>query len=160
MAFELRKDARAWFKDVALEMDFDAYYFCLLAGLATGSKREVPSADTAEIVQHFPGDYRPKGRLIVALFLKVELERLGVTMDERAAVHQTIRQLVNPTSATWLSDSGLREMNRYAHGGFEVLTEWFEVRPRTLEVFLPLFHRHLSATLAAAAQTAGSQRVQ
>ena len=34
-------------------------------------------------------------------------------------------------------------MNQYSYGGFEVLTEWFDERPRSLEGFLPHYLRKL-----------------
>ena len=149
MSFRLRKDARTWFKGIrgSLNMDFDIYYFCLMAGLATRAKLDATQSETAEIVQYFPGEYGTKGRLIVALFLKTELEELGVSMEERAAVHDTISRMVKPNSPSNLSDEGEREMNKYAHGGFGVLTEWFDDRPRTLETFLPLYKRYLDKAL-------------
>lgn len=151
MSFRLRKDARAWFRDLrpSLDLDFDMYYFCLMVGLAARNKETIQQADTDEIVQYFPGEYGPRGRLIVAIFLKAELDGLGVKMTERAAVHETIRRLVSPTSPSYLSGDGEREINRYAHGGFEVLTEWFQERPRTLEVFLPMYFDRIRATEAA-----------
>ena len=56
MAFELRKDAERWFRHIAAELPtkFDLYYFCLLAGFATGRKSTVKTAETTEIVQQFP----------------------------------------------------------------------------------------------------------
>lgn len=152
MSFRLRNDARTWFKGIrasgALEMDFDSYYFCLMAGLATRTKADIPQSDTAEIVQSFPGEYKAKGRLIVALFLKVELEELGVSMEKKTPVHEAISRLVRPMSPSGLSDEGEREINKYAHGGFDVLTEWLEDRPRTLETFLPLYKRYLDNAIS------------
>ena len=90
MSFRLRKDARAWFRDLrpALDLDFDMYYFCLMVGLAARNKETIQQTDTDEIVQYFPGEYGPRGRLIVAIFLKAELDGLGVKMTERTAVHE------------------------------------------------------------------------
>jgi hypothetical protein len=59
-----------------------------------------------------------------------------------------IRRLVDPNAASRLSADGLKLLNQYAHGGYEVLVspDWFPERPRTLLGFLPLFHRHLKRT--------------
>ena len=56
-----------------------------------------------------------------------------------------IRRLVDPNAASRLSADDLELLNQYAHGGYEVLDspDWFPERPRTLQGFLPLFHRHL-----------------
>ena len=140
MPFRLREEARDWFKGVRtdLEVDFDAYYLCVLAGLATSRKAaELPTAQTAELTDDFPGPYRQNGRMIIALFLTRELKLLGVSYAERTTLHREVQRLVNPLSASHLSDDGMREMNKYAWEGLDVLKEWFEDRPRALETFLP-----------------------
>ena len=148
MSFRLRQDAADWFRDLrsSLDTDFDEYYFCLMAGLAEARKIAVPQAETAELIRYFPGDYASQGRIIVALFLKTELEELSVDMGERSLVNETIRTYVDPRSPSSLSGEGEKEMNKYAHGGFECLTEWFDDRPRTPEAFLPRFFKRISSS--------------
>ena len=119
-----------------------------MAGLATGRKApEVPISATAELVDDFPGSYRPNGRMIVALFLSREIRALGINYSERVTLHQAIHQLIDPLSSSILSEEGMRAMNYYAWGGFEVLQEWFEDRPRAIEVFLPVFKERLDEVL-------------
>ena len=147
MPFRLRRDARQWFKEIAsdFDVDFDMYYLCLMAGLAAGGRRaEVKSQETTELVDAFPGPYRERGRLIIALFLAAEIQRLGVKISDREAVHRQIKNLVDPRSPSQLSDEGLREMNAISFGGFESLTEEFPDRPRSLELFLPRYWQVLS----------------
>jgi hypothetical protein len=149
MDFALRKDAREWFRDIrgdfsalpgtASAPDFDAFYFCFVAGIAATRKKDVPAAETAALVENFPGPYRNRGRLLIALFLSRELDYLGVSMNEKKAVHAAIARLVDPEATNHLSDDGVREFNKYAHGGYEVLLDWFDDRPRSLETFLRAF---------------------
>jgi len=149
MGFRLRDATVEWFKDIKQDFGaapmFDMYYFCVIAGLATNTLANAPDSETSDFIDNFPNDYAAHGRLITALFLSRELKRQGVELTERAAVNTCIRRLVDPNSASRLSAEGLRILNQYAHGGFEVLTspDWFSERPRTLENFLPLFHQHL-----------------
>lgn len=152
MPFRLRRDTRHWFKDVrkGLALDFDMYYLCLMAGLASSRLGpEVSSADTTELVDSFPGEYGPRGRLIIALFLSRELARRAIRLTEREALNTAIRELVDPHSASRLSERGVKLMNQYSYGGYEVLTEWFDDHPRTIETFLPLYKRKLDAAMAA-----------
>lgn len=150
MPFRLRTAAADWFKEIR-KSDwgsapmFDMYYFCLIAGLATNTLVNVPDSETSELLDSFPGDYSAQGRLITALFLSRELKRQGVELTERAAVNTCIRRLVDPHSPSRLSADGLKLLNQYAHGGYEKLSssDWFPDRPRTLQGFLPLFHRCL-----------------
>jgi len=157
MAFRLRKDAREKLFRPLLQpkrqvgLDFDIYYFCLMAGFATGYKKDVPQNEAVDLVQGFPGPYKEKGRLIVALFLKTELEYLGVDLRERTTVHDTLRRLVSPASPSYLSDEGEREINKYAHAGVDTIAEWFGQPPQTLEAFLPLYKRRLESALRGSA---------
>ena len=153
MEFSLRRKTRDWFANLRrrkeFALDFDMYYLCLMAGLATGRKVALASEqnETTELVSSFPGPYREKGRLLVSLFLSRELKAMGVETHERSALNRSIAKLVDPDVAH-LSDVGMKEMNKYSYGGYEVLTEWFGEKPQTLETFLPLFKRHLDDVLA------------
>lgn len=151
MDFAIRKEARDWFRDIrdnlaalpgtASAPDFDAFYFCFIAGVTAMRKKDVPAAETAALVESFPGPYKKRSRLLVALFLSRELEYLGVTMDEKKTVYAAISKLVEPGTLHFLSDDGVREFNKFAHGGYEVLLDWFDDRPRSLETFLRAFRR-------------------
>jgi hypothetical protein len=150
MPFRLLKDVRPWFKGIEkdLTLDFDMYYFCLMAGLAAGRKRFGQADDATDLAQDFPGEYRPRGRVIVALLLTRELRTLGINFQERTTLHREVSKLIDPLSSSHLSSAGMEEMNRYSYGGFDVLTEWFEDRPRHLETFLPQFKRYLNDALS------------
>jgi hypothetical protein len=143
--FRIRKDAKNWFRDLRateFKTDFDAFYFCFIAGITTGNKdTNITVSDTDELVAYFPDRYRSRGRLLVALFLTRELRERGVGMGEREAVHAKIELLVDPTAPNHLTDEGVREFNKYSWGGYEVLLSKFYDRPRTLDSFLREFKR-------------------
>lgn len=145
MPFQLRQGTRDWFTHIEGDLDvkFDMYYFCLIAGLLEGEKRNVASDKTSELVSNFPGPYREKGRFIVALFLGRELRSLGVNFSERETLHNQISRLVDSRAPSRLSSEGMRRMNEYSYGGLDVLKEWFEEEPRSLEEFLPRYHGYL-----------------
>lgn len=150
--FRIRKDAREWFKDLkekerAFAIDFDGFYFCFIAGIASRRKLSVPIDETAELVDYFPQDYEDRGMLLVSLMLSAELRNQGIAMNDRKAVHSVIADLIRPNSPSFLSEKGVATFNQYAHGGFEQLVEWFDDRPRYLETFLRQFKRNLDQTL-------------
>lgn len=126
---------------------FDAFYFCFMAGITAKRKATLTQDETDELVTYFPERYTSRGKLLVSLFLTVELETLGVSMDERKDVHSAIAKLINP-EGNFLSDSGVQEFNRYAHGGYEQLTEWFDTAPRSLETFLQKYKRQIDSANA------------
>lgn len=155
LPFRVRKDAKNWFKelyrDKSFRIDFDTFYFCFIAGVASGSKRAVPNEDTSEMVDYFPGPYGASGKLLVGLFLSRELKQLGLEITEREAVHRAIARLVRHDAGNHLTAEGVGEFNQYAHGGYDVLLEWFDDKPRSLETFERLFKRKLDARLEATA---------
>ncbi|MGB8946490.1 MAG: hypothetical protein WCD21_40590 [Streptomyces sp.] len=151
--FRLRRDAQKWFRDLraddSFKIEFDAFYFCFIAGIAEKRKQQATSEAASDLVTNFPGRYAERQKLLVALFLSRELELLGVTMDEKQDVHASIADLVDPNAPNDLSDEGVRQFNQYAHGGFEVLRHWFPGdRPRSLDTFLRIFKQKLDEALA------------
>jgi len=153
MPFRLSNDGEKWFKDISkssksgFHTDFDAYYFCFISGITSGQKKSLPVSETRELVEYFPDRFKTRGKLIVALFLCRELIELGVMFKEKKAVHSAISKLIKPESPSYLSDEGMIEFNKYANGGYEVLTEWFADRPRSLGTFLRLFQAKLDQEL-------------
>jgi hypothetical protein len=150
--FRIRLEARDWFSDLRrgnrfFRIDFDAFYFCFVAGVSTGQKDTVPLSDTAQLVDYFPGPYQNRGRLLVALFLSQELRELGVDISAREAVHSAISSLINPHAPNYLSDSGVQAFNNYAHGGYGVLLDWFGEKPVKPDDFLRVFKHSLDGHL-------------
>ena len=147
MGFELRQDANRWFK--AFDKDikqktiilFDLYYFCLIPGfIAKHRNIEIHSNDVDEIFRDFPGVFRSQGELLVGLLINTELSRMGIDLQERQSVYSTISELVI-TSPPYLSNEGIKRMNQYAHGGFDILCENMDERPRSLETFIRKYYR-------------------
>lgn len=150
MPFRLREDARKWFRHIRpkLVLDFDTYYFCLMAGLATGRKESISTGETTELIDNFPGLYRSRRGVIISLFLSKELEIMGVRMSEKSQVHDQIARLINPQEPSGLSTTGMHELNCYSYGGYDMLAnEWFDDRPRTIEVFLPMYKMKLDQAI-------------
>ncbi len=145
MPFRLRRDTRNWFRSVEddFDLDFDMYYLCLLAGLTAGNKTSIPNQKTTELVDSYPGDYQSQGRLITSLFLSKELKNQAVDFSNREELNDQISKLVDSLSPSGLTNEGMKEINKYSHGGFEVMVDWFSRRPRTLEAFLPDYYMRL-----------------
>ncbi len=154
--FRIRDDALGWFKELydrkEFRINFDAFYFCFVAGVVARRKLSLPQDETSELVNYFPEHYNgARAQTIIALFLKTELDELGVAMgeaSEKRDVHGAIAKLVDYSSPSKLSATGVEQFNQYAHGGFEVLTEWFDDKPRSLETFLRAFKLKVDSALA------------
>lgn len=154
MGFKIRNAAKDWFKHIrkkgALETDFDVYYFCLMAGLASKQKEQQVSAkETTDFIDRFPGDYKKSGGLLVSLLIKTELERLGINVSEKKNVRSVISRLVSTNPGSYLSDEGMRLMDSYSYAGFDVIRELFHGDlPRTLEIFLPLYAAKIKTAMS------------
>lgn len=151
MAFRLANTAKQWFRHLkgkpGTDIDFDFFYFCFIAGIATGKKDPLPNAETTEIIQHFPKDYLAQRNLIIALFLKAELKDMGIDLEERKALNKQLSVLLDPNNVTKLSDEGLKLLNHYSHGGFLKIQERFPDEPRNLDAFLISYYEFLEPYL-------------
>lgn len=146
MGFELRQDAKRWFK--ALDKDirqktvilFDLYYFCLIPGFVTKRRNtEIHSDNVDEMTRDFPSVFSSRGELLVGLLINTELSRMAIDLKERQQVYSKISQLVITTPPS-LSNEGTKRMNEYAHGGFDVLCERMDECPRSLETFIRKYY--------------------
>ena len=72
------------------------------------------------------------------------VDYLGNSLDEKETIHKSISKLIQFESETWLSKEGLQEFNRYIHGGYEVLLDWFDDRPRSVDTFLRGLQKKIS----------------
>jgi hypothetical protein len=149
MHFRLRRDTQEWFKNISdqkpIETMFDLYYFCLMRGLASG-RTSVPAKRYPEyndFIDNFITTYRPYQRLIIGLLIRAELARFGISVAEKDDVRRLLLDFVDPTTATNLTDKGVEQLNEYASGGFDYLTERLDSKPHHVEEFLRTYVRLL-----------------
>ena len=140
MPFRLREDAERWFAALdgrePAKTKFDLYYFCLMAGLASGRTSDTSRLGAREIVDEFIQDYQPAQRLLIGLLVAAEVRRRGIDLGEKEAIRGVFACLVTPGSKTQLTDEGMRCMNDYASGGYDFLSESRDVAPASPEEFV------------------------
>jgi hypothetical protein len=141
--FRIRNDAKRWFSEVSgfehFRTDFDQYYFCLLAGFASGQTNEQDK--TTEMVDHFVEDYKEASNFLIGLLVMAELKKGGIEVFEREPVRDMFRRLVDPSSPNQLTDAGMRRMNAYASGGYDYLSSVRDTKPYSGEEFLRDFSK-------------------
>ena len=142
-SFRLRNDAEAWFSEIErsshIRSKFDIYYFCLMAGFASGraSDAQLTSATSKEFIDYFIDDYKPASRLLIGLLVIAEMKYRGIDVSEKGSVRALFKELVDANNGSnHLTDEGMRRMNAYASGGFDYLAERRESKPYTIEEFL------------------------
>lgn len=140
MPFRLREDAERWFKELdgkePAKTKFDLYYFCLMAGLASGRTSDPSSFGAREIIDEFIQDYQPAQHLLIGLLVAAEVRLSGINLSEKAAVRGVFKRLVTPGSKTQLTEEGMRCMNAYASGGYDYLAESRDSAPASPEEFI------------------------
>jgi hypothetical protein len=142
VSFRLRAEADDWFKgidskDGPIHTKFDQYYLCLMLGLATGRTDKFQGAP--EFVDYFVADYAAVGRLLVALLVVAEAERLGVELTDKADVKRLLDEYLDPKPHANLTEKGFQRLNDYANGGYNTLVEAIPERPRHVESFLQVY---------------------
>lgn len=152
-SFYLPNAAKPWFKHIlgnketGFYLDFDIYYYCLLAGLLKLKKNpDLDKKDMTEIIRYFPDEYVANKHFIIALFLKTELSVQGIQLSEKKALDKELSRLLNPNNGgTSLSEDGMTQLNYYAFGGFRELHDHFPDPPRTLDNFLVGYYQFLNS---------------
>ncbi|MDD9964038.1 MAG: hypothetical protein OXU70_18325 [Gammaproteobacteria bacterium] len=160
MPFRLREDAERWFAALdgrePAKTKFDLYYFCLMAGLASGRTSNESDFGAREIIDEFIQDYQPSQRLLIGLLVAAELRQGGIDFDEREAVRRVFSRLVTPESKTQLTDEGMRCMNAYASGGYDFLSESRDAPPASPEEFIRDFVRLIDNAVEVGAKSYGA----
>ena len=120
---------------------FDAFYACLLLGLAreTLGKEEVLEGDP--FVVGYPEDFRQSREFIAGLIVETELRRLDTEYYSERDFEREIAKLLDLNEPTRLSNStGITCANLYAAGGFEYMRDALQPKPTSVEDFLLRYH--------------------
>lgn len=144
MSFKHHKLAPAFFQRLMpggpgrFDTQFDAYYYCLMCGL--DRRRLGAEVDVGEeFVKDYVQTYQPYADLIAGLLVDAELVRISIPLDDVKSVEKKMVDLLEPVSTSKLKLEGLALLNRYAAGGFEVISDAFAAPPQSLEEFFTTY---------------------
>ena len=122
-------------------LKFDMYYACLMVGLLRHSIIQEPDT-VSELGETFlpsdvgyPGPFKGAADLIAGLLIEAELERKNIGHKDRAEIESQTTSLLEPNSPVRLSERGIKLLNRYAAGGFELLRSETMAAPRSIAEF-------------------------
>lgn len=143
MYFKIRRDAQKWFENIEgkgpFNTAFDFYYLCALIGVASGrsdSPQNGWSKGAKDLIDNFPGDYKPSRSMIIGLLISAELRRIGIGTDDKEEVKSKLDEIIDTESRSKLSDRGVQRLNEYASGGYKELLERLNRKPQSPEDFL------------------------
>lgn len=163
MSFKHHKQAPAFFQKLMpggpgrFDTQFDAYYYCLMCGLdrrLLGAESDVGE----EFVKDYVQTYQPYADLIAGLLVDAELVRINIPLDDVKGVERKMVDLLEPVSASKLKTEGLALLNRYAAGGFNVISDAFAAPPQSLEEFFITYQALWAKAADPVAEEASDER--
>jgi hypothetical protein len=154
VSFVFPKGAREFFEAVSKQREgptkfimFDQYYCCLMAGLDLRRIGDDADVEGEVFLNAYPEDYRGQADIIAGLLIDAELDRRGIAQEDRTSIEREIVRLLNPTSATRLSEEGNKLLNLYAAAGFKLIQARI-MRPSGLAEFIVAYHDYWLQTEA------------
>lgn len=115
---------------------FDAYYACLVLGLA---HKKIGTADMLEgsvFIPNYPTEYEAYREYIAGLLVDAEVTALHSEDYSERQLEKSIAKLLQVASPTRLSTEGMHILNLYAAGGFELLQSKMGSKPSDPSNFL------------------------
>lgn len=130
MSFVMPKAARPFFKLITERTQpgvryimFDTYYVCLMLGLKDRKLGPIDELEGDRFIEGYPEDYKPQADFIAGLLIDAELDRKKIDLANKSSVEKEMILLLDPSSSTGVSTTGLELLNRYAVGGFSRIEE-------------------------------------
>lgn len=142
MSFILSQAGRSFFRGIIAPpkfLMFDAYYCCLMTGLDARIVGEPDDLDTDPFLNGYPDDFKGQADIMAGLLIDAELDRKGISAEDRASIEREMTKLIDPTSVTRLNGDGNKLMNLYAAAGFALLQDRM-MPPANVEEFLVAYH--------------------
>ncbi|HEX6037784.1 hypothetical protein [Longimicrobium sp.] len=147
MSFVFPRNARAYFRSVAearpgaprFDSMFDEYYLCLMIGLDARRVTGEEDMEDDKFYDSYPKEFQGQADIIAGLLIDAELDRQGISADDRASIEREMVRLLDHRSPVNLSADGIRLLNQYAAAGFKMIRDRV-IAPHSLEDFLIAYH--------------------
>lgn len=120
--------------DFKFKLQFDVYYCCALIGLAA-CKIDDSGGDLKDLTENYPKEYYENRMYIAGLLVASEAKRQGIDSGSSKIETLMLRYLSND-ERTYLSDDGIKMLNSYSLGGFNIVSEILADKPTSREEFL------------------------
>lgn len=143
--FILPKNCRKYFQNIfdpknkdgtKLNLYFDEYYFCLLAGLSCGKYDSEPELDSTSQMDEYPAEYEECRDYVAGLLIATEAELIGIPQTDAVGLERLMVTYIDSTSKTRLNGNAKRRLNQYASRGMGLIREKLGGTPYKLEMFL------------------------
>jgi hypothetical protein len=147
VSFVFPRNARAYFRSVdearagAPRFDhmFDAYYLCLMIGLDARRIAGDEDMEDDKFNDSYTKEFQGQADIIAGLLVDAELDRQGISAEDRASIEREMVRLLDHRSPVNLSAEGIKLLNQYAAAGFKLIRDRV-IAPHSLEDFLIAYH--------------------
>lgn len=127
MSFKYSEEAKSAIAKINLysrsgDIDvWDFYYYCSLIGMHF-QKMCSEDVHLNEFSKNYTQQYYPYRHIIAGLLISTEIKRIGCKLDKENIIKQ-FKLLISSDSELILNSKGLNLLDRYAEGGFQILSE-------------------------------------
>lgn len=128
MSFKMSQDARNHFNRIEKHAGknsidvWDMYYLCAMVGFS--KKRRVMNDTTLhEFLKTYTVDFAPHKYQLAAMLIVAELDRTGESYSKEN-ITKKFEQFISPTSDLVLNSEGLKCLDGYAEGGYQIMSEY------------------------------------
>lgn len=145
MPFYLPKGCRQYFSGIfddrnkdgtKLKLQFDGYYFCLMAGLTIGLYSNEAELENSELIDYYPAEYLSCKDYIAGLLIATEAKLEGIDDSDEKGMEQLMVKFIDSQSKTSLKINGENRLNQYAARGFASMKEHMNGPHMNLSSFL------------------------
>ncbi|MEA5511510.1 hypothetical protein VB715_17190 [Crocosphaera sp. UHCC 0190] len=78
------------------------------------------ASNSTDFVEYFVSDYQSQQNLIIGLLIQAELSDKGLSLDDKSQTKKILKDLIDPSSITNLTDYGIDRINAMQVGGLTI----------------------------------------
>ena len=128
--FRLSSEAKAYYKKIKdnntkapiFHDEWDLYYLSLLLGLAN-NKRNV-KVELLDMFRNFSKKYKDSKDSIITLLIIAHAKKRKLDISNKTTLESILHKFYGDIeSVSGITEEGIKEMNYYAAGGFEIIEE-------------------------------------
>lgn len=123
--FKMSPEVKALFRPLKalgiISIDFDAYYYCSILGMARLKKYD--AKNEPEFYRNVPDNYSKDGKYkeLILTMINAEVKYTGSDISNRDDIKNICNLLLDSTSTTNLTNNGADVLNSYCMGGYREL---------------------------------------
>ena len=128
--FKLTAEAKSYYKRIKdsdakapiFNDEWDLYYLSLMLGLANNKKNI--NAEFVDMLKKFTKKYKDSRDSIVTLLIIAHANRRKLDLSKKNVLESVLNEFYGDSeSMSGISEEGMKQMNYYAAGGFDIIND-------------------------------------